>query len=69
VTALLPIERRIHVSGLVIAAGLIVQLVSLISAHPLAFVAFLLVGTPLVAAGALIYLYSLVTSTTQDASP
>jgi hypothetical protein len=56
-----PIEGRIRVSGWLIAAGLLVQLVSLIWTHPLAFMVFLLIGTPLVAVGALLYLFSLVT--------
>ncbi len=54
------IERRIRWAGILIAAGLIVQMLTLLWTHPLAFVAFLLVGCPLVAAGVLLYLYSLV---------
>ena len=38
-----PIEGRIRVSGWLIAAGLLVQLVSLIWTHPLAFMVFLLI--------------------------
>jgi hypothetical protein len=54
------IERNIRWSGILVVAGLIVQLLTLFITHPLAFVAFLLVGCPLVAAGILLYLYSLV---------
>lgn len=54
------IERRIHLAGIVIAVGLLVQVLTLLWIHPLAFVAFSLVGTPLVVAGSLFYLYSLV---------
>jgi hypothetical protein len=54
------IERRIRWSGLLIGTGLIVQLLTLLWNHPLAFVAFLLLGSPLVGAGVLLYLYSLV---------
>jgi len=54
------IERRIRWSGLLIGAGLVIQLLSLLKIHPLAFVTFLLVGCPLVGAGVLLYLYSLV---------
>ena len=55
----IPIEHRIRIAGLLIAAGLIIQLLTLTWSHPLAFIAFLVIGTPIVAAGALFYLYSL----------
>jgi uncharacterized membrane protein len=54
------IERRIRWSGILIVAGLIIQLLTLFWTHPLAFVCFLLVGCPLVGAGIVLYLYSLV---------
>jgi len=54
-------ERRIRWASLLVGAGLLVQLASLLIVHPLAFVAFLMVGCPLVAAGILLYLFSLVT--------
>lgn len=54
------IERRIRWSGLWIVAGLVAQTLSLIWVHPLAFVCFLLVGCPMVGAGILFFLYSLV---------
>jgi hypothetical protein len=54
------IERRIRWSGRLIAAGLIVQMLTLLATHPLAFILFALVGCPLVGAGILIFLYSLV---------
>jgi hypothetical protein len=47
---------------MLIGLGLIVQLITFIWTHPLAFVAYLLLGCPLVAAGVLLYLYSLVAS-------
>lgn len=55
------IERRMRWSGILVGAGLIIQMLTLLSIHPLAFVAFLLVGCPLVALGILLYLFSLVT--------
>jgi len=55
-----PIERRIRWSGLIIALGLVIQTCTLFWTHPLAFMAFLLIGCPVVAAGLLFYLYSLV---------
>ena len=54
------IERQIKRGGLLIALGLVVQLLTFASVHPLAFVVFLLAGCPLVAAGIALYLYSLV---------
>ncbi len=58
--AALPIERRIRWAGILIAAGLVVQLITFIWFGPLPFMAFILVSCPLVAIGILIYLYSLV---------
>ena len=54
------IEKRIKWASALVAAGLAVQLLSLLKTHPLSFVAFLMIGCPLVAAGALLYLWSLV---------
>jgi hypothetical protein len=53
-------ERRIRWSGILVFTGLAVQLLTFLWAHPLAFVCFLLAGCPLVGAGILLYLYSLV---------
>lgn len=52
-------ERRIRWASLLVGAGLLVQLASLLIIHPLAFVAFLMIGCPLMAAGILLYLFSL----------
>lgn len=56
------IERRIRLAGILIALGLLIQLLTLVWTHPLAFLAFLLIGMPLEVAGILLYLYSLVTN-------
>jgi hypothetical protein len=53
-------EKRLRLSGGLIIAGLIVELVSLRWSHPTAFLVFLLLGGALMAAGILLYLYSLV---------
>jgi hypothetical protein len=53
------IERRIQWAGILIVVGLVVQMFTLLWTHPLAFMCFLLVSCPLVAAGILLYLYSL----------
>jgi hypothetical protein len=62
------IERRIRWSGMLIVVGLIVQILTLPWTHPLAFMCFLLVGCPLVGAGILVYLYSLVSRDTPAGS-
>lgn len=55
-----PIELRLRWAGFLIALGLAIQLITFIWIHPLAFIAFAVVGCPIVAAGVLLYLYSLV---------
>lgn len=56
------IETKIKWASVLIGAGLLVQLLALLRVHPLAFVAFLTIGCPLVAAGIVLYLLSLVSS-------
>ena len=51
------IERRLRISGILIALGLLVEGFSLIRVHPLAFLAFMFVGGALLIAGIGIYLY------------
>jgi len=53
------IEKRIRWSGLLVASGLIVQLTTMAWAHPLSFMAFLLIGCPLMLAGVALFLVSL----------
>lgn len=55
------IERRLRWAGLLIAIGLVVQLTTFIWIHPLSFIAFAMIACPLIAAGILLFLYSLVT--------
>ena len=54
------VERRIRWASWLIGGGLLVQLGSLLVLHPLAFVLFLMVACPLVLAGIVLYLLSLV---------
>jgi hypothetical protein len=53
------VERKIRWASYLTGAGLLIQLASLLVMHPLAFVAFLAVGCPLVLAGIVLYLLSL----------
>jgi len=54
------IQRSLKWSGLLVTAGLVVQLLCLLRIHPMSFIAFLCVGCPLVALGVGVYLYSIV---------
>jgi hypothetical protein len=58
------IERRIRWSGMLIVLGLLLQMLTLLRTHSLAFMCFLMIGCPFVAAGMLLFLYSLVSRQT-----
>ena len=53
-------EKRLRLASLLVCLGLLVLLLTLVKIHPLAFVAFTVIGLPLVAAGILVFLYSIV---------
>jgi hypothetical protein len=53
-------DRRLRKAGILIVLGLLVEALSLIRIHPLAFLAFMFVGGGLLVVGIAIYLYSLV---------
>ncbi|HJZ67521.1 MAG TPA: hypothetical protein VKF81_05200 [Blastocatellia bacterium] len=52
-------QRRVRTSGTLVLLGLVIELVSLLWSHPTAFTFFLVPGAFLLAAGTLLYLYSL----------
>jgi hypothetical protein len=52
---------------MLIVLGLLLQMLTLLWTHPLAFMCFLMIGCPLVVAGMLLFLYSLVSH--QSPSP
>jgi hypothetical protein len=54
------IENRLRLAGILIIIGLVIQLATLFWNHPLTFMAFIFVGSPFVAAGIVLYLFSLV---------
>lgn len=54
------IEKRLRLAGVLVCLGLLVLLLTLIHIHPSAFVAFILVACPLVFAGIVLFLYSIV---------
>jgi hypothetical protein len=53
-------QRRVRISSTLVLLGLVIELISLLWSHPTAFTFFLIPGALLMAAGALLYLYSLV---------
>ena len=53
-------DRRLRLSGVLVTLGLLIQLASLWWTHPTAFLAFAFLGGPIVIAGVVIFLYSLV---------
>jgi len=59
------IEQKLRRASLIIAAGLMLQFLSLIPLHPLAFIAFVGLGVPVMALGVIFFLWSLVS----DSSP
>jgi hypothetical protein len=54
------IEDKLKRSSLIIAAGLLLQFLSLLPLHPLAFIAFVGLGVPVMAVGVIFFLLSLV---------
>lgn len=55
------IAGRLQVSGLLIASGLALELVTLFWNHPISLFLFLIPGSLLVGAGIVLYLWSIVT--------
>jgi hypothetical protein len=56
------IEKRIRVAGILLIAGLVVELVTLRWSHPTAFLFFLFLGGTMIVLGIVIYLFSLVSA-------
>jgi hypothetical protein len=56
------LEKRLRLAGVLIALGLIVQVATLWKVHPLAFVAFLTFACPLIGAGVLLFLFTILKS-------
>jgi len=61
------IQRLLQVSSGLIILGLLVEIVSLLWFHPLAFVLFAFVGASIIGVGILVYLASLVFAVTPPA--
>jgi hypothetical protein len=56
-------ERRVRISAALVFLGLTLEMTALRWAHPTAFLVFALAGIPLVGAGIIVFLYSLVYAT------
>jgi hypothetical protein len=59
-------ERKIRWASILTGAGLVIQLGTFLVVHPLAFIAFLGIGCPLVAAGIVLYLLALLSHGTPE---
>ena len=62
-------QSRVRTSSTLVLLGLVIELVSLLWSHPTAFTLFLIPGALLMAAGALLYLYSLVSVSSSPVAP
>ena len=62
-TASSKMEWRVRISAALVFLGLGVELIGLCSVHPTSFIVFAMAGIPLVGAGIVIFLYSLVSTT------
>jgi hypothetical protein len=60
------LERRLRASGILIALGLLVEALSLVRIHPLAFLGFMFIGGGLLVSGVATFLYSLVSVAPTD---
>ena len=55
------IEKKLRIAGILLTTGLSLQVLTLVWNHPLAFLAFMFIASPLVLAGVIMYLYSIIT--------
>jgi hypothetical protein len=62
-------ERWLRISGVLVIAGLLLEALCLLWSRPIAFVVLVVFGGPLISIGVLLFLYSLVSSSRQPASP
>ena len=55
-----PLERSLRTGGLLVAAGIVVELLSFLWNHPLAFIVFGLLGGSLIGAGVFVFLSTVI---------
>jgi hypothetical protein len=66
-TAIVGIEKRLRLAGLLLVVGLLVEAICLQWARPIAFILLVVVGGLLCCCGIVVYLYSLVSAS--EANP
>jgi hypothetical protein len=54
------IETKLRRASLIVALGLLLQFLSLIPLHPLAFIAFVGIGVPVMVVGVILFLLAVV---------
>ena len=59
-TAQIKVEQRLRLASALLLAGLVLQALTFLTNHPLAFLAFIFVASPLVLAGTIVYLWALI---------
>jgi len=57
-----PLIRRLRLAAILMTMGLVVEVATLRSVHPFAFLTFAFLGMTLVAAAVLLYLYAIVST-------
>jgi hypothetical protein len=60
------LTRKLRLAGMLIIAGLVVQLCSLFWNHPLSFLVFILAGSLITIGGIVTYLFAIVTLPEKD---
>lgn len=63
-----PLKKRLRLAGVFVLLGLVVEVAALRWVHPAAFLVFAFIGIPLASFGVLIYLFSLLSFRSLDAS-
>jgi hypothetical protein len=63
------LERRIRMAATLISIGLLVLLATLLRIHPLAFVGYAVIACPLVVAGIVLFLYSIIAQEPKNPKP
>jgi hypothetical protein len=59
------IETELRRASLITALGLLLQFLSLLPLHPLAFIAFVGIGVPVMAVGVILFLLAIVSQASQ----
>ncbi len=60
-------EKHLRRAGILVSLGLIVQVLSLLPLHPLAFIGFTALAVPVTAAGVIYFLFCLVSQQETEA--